>query len=124
MRSTGSTSRYSAYALGELAYLEASWHPDFRPGDLGIDPRIRWLGLDVIEFTEQARRATVEFEARLLSDGRVDALHERSRFVCEGGRWYYADGELLPPGFMPWKPGRNEPCPCGSGNKFKRCCAT
>ncbi|CAN5281490.1 hypothetical protein BH09MYX1_BH09MYX1_28210 [soil metagenome] len=22
------------------------------------------------------------------------------------------------------KPGRNDPCPCGSGSKFKRCCAT
>jgi len=20
------------------------------------------------------------------------------------------------------KPGRNDPCPCGSGKKFKRCC--
>ena len=24
---------------------------------------------------------------------------------------------------MPVRPGRNDPCPCGSGKKFKKCCA-
>jgi len=35
----------------------------------------------------------------------------------------YTDGEMLAPSFTPWKPARNEACPCGSGKKFKRCCA-
>ena len=115
-------SRYSAYALGELEYLKASWHPDFRPKNLSIDAQIRWLGLEVIEQTQSGEQATVEFEARLLVDGRVDALHEKSRFVCQQGRWLYTDGDPLAPTFSPWKPGRNEDCPCGSGKKFKRCC--
>jgi SEC-C motif len=27
------------------------------------------------------------------------------------------------PGLIPWPPGRNEPCWCGSGRKYKKCCA-
>ena len=115
-------SRYSAFVLGELDYLQASWHPDFRPADLAIDAAIRWLGLKVIDSDEGDQKATVEFEARLLNHGKVDALHEKSRFVREQGRWFYTDGDMLPPTFTPWKPGRNEPCPCNSGKKFKRCC--
>ena len=40
---------------------------------------------------------------------------ERSRFLKENGQWYYIDGTR--PQF-----GRNDPCPCGSGKKFKKCC--
>jgi SEC-C motif-containing protein len=116
-------SRYSAYALGELDYLKASWHADFLPADLVIDERIGWLGLTIISSNQLGCQATVEFEARLLLDGRVDAMHENSNFVSVGGRWLYTDGEMLAPSFTPWKPARNEPCPCGSGKKFKRCCA-
>ena len=69
-------------------------------------------------------QATVEFEARLLFEGRVEAMRELSSFVRDNGQWLYTDGKMLTPGFTPWKPGRNEACPCGSGRKFKRCCAT
>ena len=116
-------SRYSAYVLGNQDYLEASWHADFRPESLAIDERISWLGLTIISSDQHNQRATVEFEARLLADGRVDAMHENSNFVRSGDRWLYTDGEMLAPSFTPWKPARNEACPCGSGKKFKRCCA-
>ena len=116
-------SRYCAYVLGETAYLRDTWHADFRPADLDADGRIRWLGLVIIADSEQGDRASVEFEARFLRDGRVDALHEVSEFLRLDGRWLYTRGEQRPPGFKPWKPARNEPCPCGSGVKFKRCCA-
>jgi SEC-C motif-containing protein len=90
-------SRYSAYALGELDYLKASWHADFLPADLVIDERIGWLGLTIISSNQLGFQATVEFEARLLLDGRVDAMHENSNFVSVGGRWLYTDGEMLAP---------------------------
>jgi SEC-C motif-containing protein len=116
-------SRYAAFALGEHDYLLQTWHPDFRPAGLQLDPGIRWIGLDIIAAEQRAEAATVEFEARLIARGVVSALHERSDFILERGRWYYTRGEQLAPGFEPWRPGRNEPCPCGSGRKFKRCCA-
>jgi SEC-C motif-containing protein len=116
-------SRYTAFVLGELEYLRLTWHEDFRPQRVDAEPGIRWIGLEILDETRHEGAATVEFEARLLRGGIVDALHERSEFLRLQGRWYYTRGALLPPSFAPWKPGRNEACPCGSGRKFKRCCA-
>jgi SEC-C motif-containing protein len=116
-------SRYSAYVLHQADYLAATWHADFRSASLALDDVVTWLRLDVLNSAHTGDCANVEFEARCLVDGRVEALHELSRFVFAGGRWLYTDGDLLKPSFVPWKPGRNEPCPCGSGAKFKRCCA-
>jgi len=88
-------SRYSAFVLGRLDYLEETWHPSTRP--LAIDPMpagLRWLGLEVRRLANQdADHATVEFVARSRLGGRADRLHETSRFVREGGRWFYLDGE-------------------------------
>ena len=116
-------SRYSAYVLDDADYLSQTWHPDFRPRELTIDPDIHYIGLTIIASDQQHRQATVEFEARLLANGQVQAMHEKSAFVEKDGRWLYTSGEMLTPGFQPWKPGRNETCPCGSGKKYKRCCA-
>ena len=116
-------SRYSAHVLGERTYLLETWHPDFRPQRLELDARISWLGLDIIESEQQEQRAIVEFEASLLLDGEVSAMRERSDFVLRQGRWLYTSGEQLAPRTAAWKPGRNQACPCGSGRKFKRCCA-
>jgi SEC-C motif-containing protein len=41
-----------------------------------------------------ADHATVEFVARSKLGGRAHRLHETSRFVREGGRWYYVDGDV------------------------------
>ncbi len=117
-------SRYSAFALGDTDYLRQSWHAGHRPAEITPEPGLRWLGLEILAVSEQGDNATVEFEACFLLQGKVDAIHERSDFLREQGRWYYTRGEMLPPGFEPWKPGRNEDCPCGSGKKFKRCCAS
>jgi SEC-C motif-containing protein len=115
-------SRYSAYVLREQDYLEQTWHIDHRPRDLVLNDDIRWIGLQVMDFQQQDDQATVEFEARLLRAGKIDAVHENSRFIKQQGRWLYTSGDMLLPTFQPWNPGRNEPCPCGSGQKFKRCC--
>jgi len=116
-------SRYSAHALAESAYLLDTWHPDFRPRQLDLDARIRWINLDIIYSEQQEQRALVEFEASLLLDGEVSAMRERSDFIFHEGRWLYTSGEALEAHFAPWKPGRNQSCPCGSDRKFKRCCA-
>jgi SEC-C motif-containing protein len=116
-------SRYCAYALGDSGYLRDTWHAEYRPADFEVDSRIRWLGLEIIADSEQGDCASVEFEARFLCGGRVDAIHEVSEFLRQGGRWVYTRGEQLAPRLRPWNPARNESCPCGSGRKFKRCCA-
>lgn len=89
-------SRYAAYVLDELDYLRATWHPDTRPADLAPNPPgLKWLGLKVRRTTQPDEdHATVEFVARSKLGGKAHRLHETSRFVREGGRWFYVDGEL------------------------------
>ena len=115
-------SRYSAYALKQSDYLLNTWQRDFRPPELQFDDALKWIGLSILSSREDGDIATVEFEARLLAHGLVDALHEMSHFVRQEGQWLYTRGEMLPASFQAWKPGRNESCPCASGRKFKRCC--
>lgn len=89
-------SRYSAFVLGDVDYLRATWHASTRPADLTVEPGIKWLGLEVRATSQQdADHAQVEFVARSRdAGGRAHRLHERSRFVREHGRWYYVDGDI------------------------------
>lgn len=89
-------SRYSAYVLGDVDYLLASWHASTRPAALATEPGTRWLGLDVRRHAMTgADTATVEFVARYkLGGAPAVRLHEVSRFVREDGRWYYLDGDF------------------------------
>lgn len=90
-------SRYSAYVLGLADYLLATWHPGTRPAAMEPDPPgLRWLGLTVRAAPPATGDAgEVEFVARSKLGGRAQRLHESSRFVREGGRWFYVDGDLL-----------------------------
>ena len=87
-------SRYSAYVLGQIQYLLATWHPSTSPGELELSP-VKWLGLEVLHAQSAGDAGVVEFVARLRDgSGRAQRMHETSRFVREGGRWYYIDGEM------------------------------
>lgn len=88
-------SRYSAYVKGLSDYLLQTWHTNTRPAALVPDePGLQWLGLQVLRHVQHdVDRATVEFVARCKIGGRARRLHEVSRFVREGGRWTYVDGE-------------------------------
>ncbi len=89
-------SRYSAFVLGLLDYLGATWHPSTRPAAIEPLPAgLRWLGLEVRRHAVQdADHAVVEFVARSKQGGRAERLHETSRFVREHGRWFYLDGDI------------------------------
>jgi SEC-C motif domain protein len=88
-------SRYSAFVVGNVDYLRATWHASTRPADLSLEPQTRWLGLDVKAVRVlDADHAEVEFVARSRTGGRGHRLHELSRFVREDGRWWYVDGDL------------------------------
>ena len=87
-------SRYSAFAVGDAAYLLATWHPTTRPVALELDPGVRWLGLDVVATDGGgllATEGTVEFVAHRISGGERGEQHEVSRFVREDGAWRYVD---------------------------------
>jgi len=87
-------SRYSAFVTENAPYLLATWHPSQRPATLDFEAGAKWLGLQVKAFQATgAATAEVEFVARFRVGGRAVRLHERSRFVCEDGRWFYVDGD-------------------------------
>ncbi len=93
-------SRYTAYVLGDTAYLRATWDPATCPGDLDVDPAApdapRWLGLQIKRHEVlDAQHECVEFVARFKQGGRGHRLHEVSRFTrSDDGRWRYVDGDV------------------------------
>lgn len=119
-------SRYTAYVRGEIEYLLATHAPETRASvDVAAVTRWSrdtvWQGLEIVA-TERGGASDesgfVEFIARGTTNGVPFAQQERSRFTRVDGRWYYVDGA---PRARSVAPGRNEPCPCGSGKKFKKC---
>ena len=90
-------SRYCAFVLCNERYLLATWHPRTRPSSIPFNRSQKWLGLRVINACATGTDAAeVEFIARSrVSNAAAVRQHERSRFVREGGRWFYVDGDML-----------------------------
>lgn len=122
-------SRFSAYLLRDADYVSRSWAPETRPEDLSLDPQVLWRRLEIVDAPptdggmEEAPRGVVEFVAHCVVNGQAQSLHERSRFRFDGENWLYIDGDVPAEARRPvTKVGRNDPCPCGSGRKYKKCC--
>lgn len=112
-------SRYTAFVKNLPSYLLETWHSSTRPDRLDLDDAPNWVSLEVLASNQQGDKDQVHFRAIYRADKGWGYLEEHSDFVREAGRWYYLrgrarDGQL--------KPGRNDPCLCGSGRKFKQCC--
>lgn len=87
-------SRYSAFVVGNIPYLLASWHPSTRPAELELDASIIWRRLDIVDTVaggpfEDA--GIVEFAAHYRQEGERGVQRERSTFVREDGRWFYVE---------------------------------
>ena len=86
--------RYSAYTLGDEAYLLRSWHPDSRPPTIDVERSARWQRLEVLAVTGGGmldRTGTVEFVAHYREGDRAAELREVSRFDRVDGEWLYVD---------------------------------
>lgn len=123
--------RYHAYETCDMEFIKESHDPD---NTEGIDwaecekwaRESQWLGLEIISTIkggEDDKDGIVEFKATYIENGKTIVHHERSYFVKKNGVWFY----------QKWLPitstrinenrvGRNDPCPCGSGKKYKKCC--
>jgi SEC-C motif domain protein len=113
--------RYSAYACGEIDFLVATGADPDREAIATWQRRALFVGLrieNVDAGQESDREGFVTFSARFLEGGRLAELRERARFARVGGRWRYESGESR---VVPIDLNRNDPCPCGSGQKFKKC---
>ncbi|MBI9070390.1 MAG: YchJ family protein [Melioribacteraceae bacterium] len=126
-------SRYTAYTKHEVEYIGETIHPDQRTD---YDEKAtkewshgsEWLGLEIINTeagTEADEEGTVEFKAKFKQQGYDLDHHELSEFKKADGKWYFFNGEAVankPVVREEPKIGRNDPCTCGSGKKYKKCC--
>jgi SEC-C motif-containing protein len=89
-------SRYSAYVLELTEYLQKSWHASKRPSRIRLFDH-QWVGLKIVK-TEAGQTCdntgSVEFIAKYKVNGKAHRLQETSRFVKEGGHWFYVDGDI------------------------------
>jgi len=127
--------RYSAYTQVEMDFLQASLHPDHTSGNDDEGARdwaenSEWHNLEVVSTKAGGPdddQGQVEFVATYTHEGQEQSYHEVAEFDRVDGQWYFREGT---PGVR--KPivrdepkiGRNDPCSCGSGRKYKKCCGS
>lgn len=90
-------SRFSAFALGDVAYLLRSWAAATRPRSLELDDGTTWRRLQIVDAVDGGAadaEGQVEFRASFRDADGAGLLHERSRFAREAGRWVYVDGDV------------------------------
>ena len=126
-------SRYAAYVEHEIDYIiETCTHDEKDNIDYkqtkNWSEKSNWLGLKILS-TEKGgiadNEGMVEFQALYEMDGLSENHHEKASFKKINGRWLYDKGYMIPKTVIRSGPkvGRNDPCPCGSGKKYKHCCA-
>jgi SEC-C motif-containing protein len=124
--------RYTAYATGDVDFIVESHDPDRktevdRKNTEAWSKQSEWLGLEITS-TEKGQpddeTGIVEFVARYKVKSTKIEHRERALFRKHNERWVFVDGlEIKGPPVKRTEPrvGRNDPCPCGSGKKYKKC---
>lgn len=126
-------SRYTAHAKSEIDYIYDTTHPDKREGYdrdgvAAWTKKSEWQSLEIIKSKDggtEDQEGVVEFVARYREKGKPVRHHEVAEFSKVDDQWYFTDGNTPKPVTMVRqgpKTGRNDPCTCGSGKKFKKCC--
>ena len=127
--------RYTAHVVADVSYVGATQHPETadeydEAATQTWAEKSEWLGLEIQNTSAGSsvdETGTVEFVAMYRdAEGTVRKHHELGTFKKLNNEWMFFDGE--PASTEPYrradpKAGRNDPCPCGSGKKFKKCCA-
>lgn len=124
-------SRYTAYTRAEIGYIHDTTHPDHRAdfdekGTREWAESSRWEGLEIVAIAGGGpadAEGRVEFIARYRDAGGRRTHHELAEFRKVDDAWYFTDGYgIKPQPAVSAKVGRNDPCTCGSGKKYKKCC--
>jgi SEC-C motif-containing protein len=125
--------RYSAHVKTEIDFIfdttEAGQRDKVdRKQVINWSKNAQWLGLEILN-TEaggpEDDAGTVEFTAHYREKGKRMEHREIAEFKKSDDRWYFVDGRAPTPVQsirQGPKIGRNDPCPCGSGKKYKKCC--
>lgn len=123
--------RYAAFAKGAIDFIVTSTHSRTRR-EIDVSyirqwsETSTWRGLQIIETKLVGdNKAYVSFEAQYTQAGKDQSHKEKGLFEREDGKWRFVTGDELKNSTVRYetpRPGRNEPCPCGSGKKYKKCC--
>ena len=123
--------RYSAYVGLQMDFIFESTHPDHRAGYDHAGTRAwaehsAWQGLEIVDVTRGGHDDTVgevEFISRYREKDVNWEHHERGQFKKNGSHWFFTEGIMVKQKpITVSKVGRNDPCHCGSGLKYKKCC--
>jgi SEC-C motif domain protein len=124
--------RYSAYAMANIDFIERTIHSSARAEFDRESARkwaeqSQWHGLEilnVIDGKEEDDEGSVEFVATYSQKDESVKHHEIAAFRKETDVWTFVDGHIVNQPFRHDQPkiGRNDPCHCGSGKKYKKCC--
>jgi SEC-C motif domain protein len=126
-------SRYTAFVRGDVDYILKTHHSKTvndvdRAGIEEWSRNSEWMGLTILETAmggEKDEQGTVTFHVQYKSQGKVHDHREHSLFEKEKGEWKFLDAQAAKTDTIRReepKIGRNDPCSCGSGKKFKKCC--
>jgi len=123
--------RYTAHVKVEVDFLFDSTHPDYREGYDHKGTRTwaensEWHGLEILEASQGGpgdEQGEVTFIARFRDKSGLRTHHEYGHFERVDGRWLFTEGVMVKAKPLSVaKVGRNDPCSCGSGLKYKKCC--
>ena len=124
--------RYTSFVTGRIDFIEATHDPaaggNFdRKAAEKWSKESQWKGLRIVATKDGGPRdetGIVTFVAQFSQGGKDYRHEEMSRFRRQDGRWLFVEA-LEPKGetYVKTGPalGRNDPCHCGSGKKFKKC---
>ncbi len=125
--------RYSAHVKLEMDFVKDTTHPDqvsrYEPATAkSWAEKSEWDRLEVVDIEgggPDDETANIEFVAHFRQKDKLKTHHELANFKRHEGEWFFYDGQgVVPKQVVRQQPkvGRNEPCPCGSGKKYKKCC--
>jgi SEC-C motif-containing protein len=123
-------SRFTAYANKNETYLLETWSVSKRPENIDFSKEEAvWTKLEIIKTkkgTKKDNKGIVEFKAYYTLENEPYVMTEISRFIKTKTtkQWRYFDGivKSVSKANQQTNQGKNAPCSCGSGKKFKRCC--
>ena len=121
-------SRYTAFVRHELDHIARTHAPevrdDFNRAEAErVAEQYEWRGLEIRSATETGDTAQVECIVRFRREQQESTTMGVFCFRRDHGEWFYVSTSKSQ--FAPQrvtKVGRNDPCPCNSGKKAKKCC--
>ncbi|WP_413111362.1 YchJ family metal-binding protein [Thaumasiovibrio sp. DFM-14] len=121
-------SRYTAHVVNNANYVVSTYHPSCHAEQfadaIADSVASQWVALQIIEApTAESNEGFVHFVATYIENNQLHFLEEHSRFLKEADQWFYVDGQYPAQPRQSMAIGRNDPCPCLSGKKYKKCCA-